>query len=120
MDNTELEKRIKEIIDMGNMFDMIIAAKDFEKEYKTSDFYKETKMSLMEVIKDAKMFYLVDTATLKNKIQNTIDGLNIDHLNDLFDKIGGIYAKENNDTLQMLEGLSDFKDIVKNTNNDKD
>lgn len=120
MDNIELEQHIKEIIDMGNMFDMIIAAKNFEKDYKTSDFYKATKMPLAEVIKDAKVFYLVDASAIKDKLQKIIDGIDMSHLNGLFDQVGKVYAQENADTMQMLDGLSDFKDIIKNTNQDKD
>ena len=56
MNNQELELKIKEIIEMPNMFDMIIAAKDIEKDYKTSDFYKATKMSLIEMLGELKDF----------------------------------------------------------------
>ena len=38
MNNQELELKIKEIINIPNMFDMIIAAQNFEKEYRKSDF----------------------------------------------------------------------------------
>jgi uncharacterized protein YktA (UPF0223 family) len=120
MNNIELEQHIKEIIDMGNMFDMIIAAKNFDKDYKTSDFYKTTKMPLMEIIKDAKIFYFIDTSVIKDKLQNIINNIDMSHLNELFDQVGNIYAQENADTMQMLNGLSDFKDIIKNTNQDKD
>jgi hypothetical protein len=54
MNNQELELRIKEILKNRNFFDMIESAINFEKEYKTSDFFRKTKISLMEVIKEAK------------------------------------------------------------------
>ena len=57
MNNQELELRIKEILSLENFFDMIEAAVDFEKEYKQSGFYKKTKMPLLEVIKNSKMWY---------------------------------------------------------------
>lgn len=55
MNNQELELKVKELLAIDNFFDMIIAVKDFEKEYKNSDFFKATKISLMDIIKNAKM-----------------------------------------------------------------
>jgi hypothetical protein len=55
MNNQELELKVKELLEIENFFDMIIAVKDFEKDYKGSDFYKTTKMPLMEVIKHSKV-----------------------------------------------------------------
>lgn len=113
MNNQELELKIKEIIEIPNMFDMIIAAKDFEKDYKTSDFYKITKMSLMEIIKDAKVFYGINAENIKNKLQTMINGLDLNGLNTLFDQISDVFAKENAETMEMLGELKDFKDIIK-------
>ena len=113
MNNQELELKIKEIIEMPNMFDMIIAAKDFEKDYKTSDFYKATKISLMEIIKDAKVFYGINMESIKTKLQTIISGLDISNLNALFDQVGEVFAKENAETMEMLGELKDFKDIIK-------
>ena len=57
MDNVELEQKVKEILNITNFFDMLLAAKEFEKDYKASDFYKITKIPLMEVLKEVKSFY---------------------------------------------------------------
>ena len=113
MDNKELELQIKKIIENDNMFDMIMAAKTFEKDYKTSEFYKTTKMPILEVIKNAKIFYLINFTTLQNKVQNMINNLDITKLNETFDKIGTVFATENSETMTMLEGLKDFKDLIK-------
>jgi hypothetical protein len=64
MDNNELNEKIKEIINKDNYFDMMIAAKEFENEYKKSDFYKITKKSLYEVIKENKIFYFLNVNNL--------------------------------------------------------
>ena len=50
MNNQELELKVKELLAIENFFDMIIAVKDFEKEYKNSDFFKSTKMSLILIM----------------------------------------------------------------------
>ena len=112
MDNQELELKIKEIIEMPNMFDMIIAAKDFEKDYKTSDFYKVTKMSLMEVIKDAKMYYLFSYNGILEKIQSLINDLDFNKVNSLLEQMSSVFEQENNDTMAMINELKDFKDII--------
>lgn len=113
MDNQELELQIKKIIENKNMFDMIIVAKDFEKDYKTSDFYKTTRMPLSEVIKDAKVFYAINLETLTSKFQDMINNLDVTKLNNTFDQINAIFTKENAETMTMLDELKDFKDIVK-------
>ena len=41
MNNIELENKIKELLSIENYFDMIVAMKKFEPEYKKSDFFKE-------------------------------------------------------------------------------
>ena len=113
MDNVELEQKVKEILNITNFFDMLLAAKEFEKDYKTSDFYKITKMSLMEIIKDAKVFYGINAENIKNKLQTMINGLDLNSLNTLFDQAGEVFAKENAETMEMLGELKDFKDVIK-------
>lgn len=110
MNNQELELRVKELLEIENFFDMIIAVKDFEKEYKGSDFYKNTKMPLMEVIKNSKMWYLVNLSNIGEKIQNIIDGLDFNKINELLEQFGSVFAKENSETLETLQV---FKDLVK-------
>lgn len=113
MNNQELEQKIKEIINIENMFDMIVAAKKFEPEYKNSDFYKVTKMNFHQMIKDAKVYYLMQPNTLKQYLQDTINGLDMSHLNQLFDQVADVFGKENAETTQMLDELKDFKTIIK-------
>lgn len=108
MNNIELETKIKEIISMDNYFDMVIAAKNFEKEYKESDFYKATKQPLSEVIKDAKVYYTLQFENLGQKIQQFINNVDLTQLNSLFDQITTTFADENSN---ILETLQEFKDL---------
>lgn len=114
MNNQELELKIKEIINMPNMFDMIIAAQNFEKEYKQSDFYKATKMPLKEIIKTAKLYYTISYNNILEKIQSLINDLDFNKFNDLLDQISSTFEQENNDTMTILNELKDFKNIVNN------
>ena len=114
MNNQELELKIKEIVNMPNMFDMIIAAQNFEKEYKQSDFYKTTKMPLKEIIKTSKLYYTIYCNNILEKIQSLINDLDFNKFNDLLDQIGSTFEQENNDTMTILNELKDFKNIVNN------
>ena len=113
MDNVELEQKVKEILNITNFFDMLLAAKEFEKDYKTSDFYKITKMPLMEVLKEVKSFYTFSVDTIVEKIQTTVNNLDLTKLNSLFDEMGNLFQKENQETMDMLNNLKDFKDVIK-------
>ena len=72
MTNQELELRVKEILANDNFFDMIEATFAFEKEYKQTAFYKNTKMSLAEVIKQSKLWYTLQLNDIAKPIHSTI------------------------------------------------
>ena len=113
MDNQELEQRIHEILANENLFDLIIATKNFEPEYKKSDFYKQTKMGLDEVLKQAKIHYALQAEPMKEALQKLINGLDFSHVESLMDQIAKVYGEENAQTAQMLGELQDFKEIIK-------
>ena len=98
MNNQELELKVKEILGNNNFFDMIEATVAFEKEYKGTEFYKKTKMPLMEVIKNAKMWYLSQMENIGDRIQNLISGLDFSNINDILNQLGDVYTKENEET----------------------
>ena len=110
MNNQELELKIKEILENKNFFDMVEATLAFEKEYKWTEFYKKTKMPLMEVIKNAKVWYSLQLEDISKKIQNLISGLDFSNINDILNQLGDVYTKENEETLNIFK---EFKDIVK-------
>ena len=113
MDNIELEQKVKEILNITNFFDMLLAAKEFEKDYKTSDFYKITKIPLMEVLKEVKSFYTFSVDAVVEKIQTVVNNLDLTKLNSLFDEMGNLFQKENQETMKILGELKDFKDVIK-------
>ena len=112
MNNQELELKIKEIINMPNMFDMIIAAQNFEKEYKQSDFYKATKMSLKEIIKIAKIYYTFSYQNMIERMQSLINDLDFNKVNSLLDQFSSMFEQENDETMTMINELKEFKNIV--------
>lgn len=110
MDNIELENKVKELIKIDNYFDFILAVKDFDKDYKTSDFYKKTKKPLAEVMKESRVYYALQLEDLANRLQDIIDNLSLENINDLLDKIGNIFAQENTEIRESLEVMKDLKD----------
>lgn len=108
MNNVELEQKINEIISMPNYFDMIMAAKQFESTYKTTDFYKATRISLDKVLVDYRWNKRISFEYLNNSIQQLLNGLDISHLENLTDKIGEMFTNENATILKELEQVKDI------------
>ena len=110
MNNIELEQKILEIIGQDNYFDMVIMANEFEPEYKKSDFYKQTKKPLKEVIKEAKIYYTLQLRDLGNHLQQLINGLSVEKLSMVLDQMGTLFTQENNDIMNSLEVFKDLQD----------
>ena len=108
MDNKQLELEIKEILATTNFFDMIEKALAFEKTYKASNFYKTTKMPLMEVIKQSKMWYLVNFDELLKTIQEKINQLDLSKFMEIIDQAGGSFAGENQEILNMIQEVKNI------------
>lgn len=110
MNNVELEKRIKDIFKKENFFDVVMELKSFEKEYKDSDFYKATKMPLLEMAKLSKGYYATQLEDIGAKIQKIINNLNFDNLSKILDQADQVFQNEN----QEIEGMLDkAKEIFK-------
>lgn len=110
MNNKELQTRVKEILNISNYFEMILEAKEFEKEYKNSDFFKQTKMPLEKILKEAKIFYFLQFDDFFDILQVKIDTLDLSRITELLDNMTNIYHEEN---LKNLEVIENFKDIIK-------
>ena len=110
MNNQELELKVKEILSIENFFDMMETVFAFEKEYKATEFYKKTKMSLVEVMKESKIWYALQLKDIGNKIQSLINNLDLSNLNNVLEQLGDVYGQENEETLNIIK---EFKEIVK-------
>lgn len=108
MNNIELEQKIQEIIKMDSYCDMQIAIKQFQKQYKQTDFYKNTHMPLQQLVKESRLHYALQLKDLAAKLQELLDTLSFDKLNEMFDKAGKVYAEENNQTLEMFKEFKEF------------
>ncbi len=107
IDNEYLNSRLAEIVNQDNFFDVILQLKEFEKEYKTSDFYKTTKLNLMDLIKDARIFYLTNVQYIVKKINEVFENVNSEKLLEILDETGDILEANNQ---AILEQIKEFKD----------
>lgn len=114
MNNQELELKVKELITIQNFFDFVEAVKDFEKEYKNTDFYKKTKLPVFEMIKNAKGFYLLNLDDLFVKIQEKINGLSLDNFTHILDEFSTMLSKETQETLAGIGDLTEFTKMFGN------
>ena len=115
--NEYLNKRLYEILEgSNNFFDVLLELKNFEKEYKQSDFYKITKINLMDLVKDARIFYLTNTQVISDKINNIVNNLDGEKIADILDKGGSILQANNEATLAQLQEFKELggADIIHN------
>lgn len=108
MNNQELERNIKEIISTSNFFDAAEIAVEFNKKYKKTTFYKKTRMSLNEVIKNAKLWYLTNLDDLFDILQEKITNLDLSNIDNVLDQIGDVFGQENRSITEMIQEVKDI------------
>jgi hypothetical protein len=124
MNNHDLYLKFIEIASY-NPFDAYVELKKFKKDYKKSEFYKETRLRIDKAYKMflgampgqllAKIKEFTDTESLVTKIEDLINGIDEDAINGLFEKLSNVF---NIDKLQDEKGdlkilLNQIKDLVK-------
>ncbi len=108
MNNIELNLKVKEILAHDNFFDMVMAVQAFEPEYKTSEFYKATKLPLMKIMPQIKMFYFANWKEITAEAQKGLNNLNFDNVQTVLGQFGDMMDKENAailDERDFLEGI---------------
>ena len=128
MNNLELEKCFQEIAAKANIFDKRIALRKFKKEYKKSEFFRATRMSIYKAfaiyeankvsaaLRDVQNIFDIDNAADKiNELLASIDlSLAVNRLLSLldYDKIQEFLDKTNkNDTEELTKLTGELKEI---------
>lgn len=107
--NQSLNDKLKSILtDDTNFFDMMENLIAFKKEYESSEFFKRTKMSFEDVVKYAKLYFLINPAILMDKLADLIAGLDVERLTGVLEGTGDLLEKNNKDTLAQIK---EFKDL---------
>lgn len=110
MTNLELNDKLKDICLMPNYIEALLAIKRLEPEYKKTDFYKETKISIADLIKNAKIWYITDLTQLGSTIQKLIDGLSLEKIQDIINQVGQTFEEENE---EITEAAQTYKELLK-------
>lgn len=115
MNNIELYDKFYKI-SLLNVFDAVIELKKFKKEYKKSDFYKATKISLLKaydifnksILNELSSLIreLSDSSRLSSKLTEVLNDIDSETIQDLFDKIINVFnIDELNEHKGELTGL---------------
>ena len=113
MNNIELQKKVEEITSIENFFDMIEAVVNFEGEYKKTSFYKKTKMSLADVIKNYKILNTISLESLTTNIQKLINNINLDNVMSVINQLGDVFENENSEIREVKNLEESFGSILK-------
>lgn len=134
MNNQELLQLFKDINKYSNCFDRELALKKMKKQYKKSQFYKQTRYSihkayilfcangfntLSALLNSTIVSDLVrsDTADLQARLETFIEGIDLSVFDSLLDKIGEkIMGMElNTDQLQtnFIDAYKEFQNSIK-------
>lgn len=109
MTNLELNSKLKEICLMPNYIEALLAIKRLEPEYKKTDFYKETRISMSDLIKNAKIWYITDLSQLGETIQKLIDGLSLEKIHDIINQVEKTFEEENE---EITEAAQTYKELL--------
>lgn len=109
MTNLELNNKLKDICLMPNYIEALLAIKRLEPEYKKTDFYKETKIPMGDLIKNAKIWYITDLSQLGETIQKLIDGLSLEKIQDIINQVEKTFEEENE---EITEAAQTYKELL--------
>lgn len=111
--NDELLQRFKEITELSNSLDEMIALKVLKREYKHSNFYAITHKSIEQAYYLYKIENTINFTTLLDNIQKAINGLDADSFNKMLDEANTKTHKDIDDYQKEFED-SGLKDVLKN------
>ena len=122
MTNAELSLKFEAILLHNNLFDQLQALNEFEKDYRKSDFYKTTKMSLKEVYsyyayhKIMNMKLSLDAPQLFADLQDLINNLDYTKVMDMLNKINETFEEENKAVKEDIESIQPALDYFRRSN----
>lgn len=110
MTQQEINELVKTIADSNDICEAVLMIKNSDKEYKQSDFYKQTKIDLLNLVELYKKMNPINFNKLKDEIQNLIDNLSLNRVEELMNQFIG----ESEQLTQVFgEKIEGFKELVK-------
>lgn len=112
MNNKDLQNELSLILREENVFDMLLKLKAFEKDYKESDFYKQTHMKLMDAAKLVKTWNLINLDDVLAAIQRVINELDYSNLKSFLSEFTQALSADQKQFSEDVESLKQ-SDLLK-------
>ena len=113
MTNQEIIEKINTLMSENENFcDLLLALKDFNKEYKKSDFYKKTRISLNRLIRQYRAYSFTNLDEIFDRVQEKINNLDLSNVQNIVDTLGFNTDREIEDLNSSWNGLKDLVSMV--------
>lgn len=113
MTNQEIIEKINTLMSENENFcDLLLALKNFNKEYKKSDFYKKTRISLNRLVRQYRAYSFTNLDEVFDRVQEKINNLDLSNLQNIVDTLGFNTDREIEDLNGSWNGLKDLVSMV--------
>lgn len=113
MTNQEIIEKINTLMSENENFcDLLLALKNFNKEYKKSDFYKKTRISLNRLVRQYRAYSFTNLDEIFDRIQEKINNLDLSNIQNIVDTLGFNTDREIEDLNSSWNGLKDLVSMV--------
>ena len=113
MTNQEIIEKINTLMSENENFcDLLLALKDFNKEYKKSDFYKKTRITLNRLVRQYRAYSFTNLDEIFDRVQEKINNLDLSNVQNIVDTLGFNTDREIEDLNSSWNGLKDLVSMV--------
>ena len=113
MTNQEIIEKINTLMSENENFcDLLLALKNFNKEYKKSNFYKKTRISLNRLVKQYRTYSFTNLDEIFDRIQEKINNLDFSNVQNIVDTLGFNTDREIEDLNSSWNGLKDLVSMI--------
>ena len=113
MTNQEIIEKINTLMSENENFcDLLLALKDFNKEYRKSDFYKKTRISLNRLVRQYRAYSFTNLDEIFDRVQEKINNLDLSNIQNIVDTLGFNTDREIEDLNSSWNGLKDLVSMV--------
>ena len=113
MTNQEIIEKINTLMSENENFcDLLLALKNFNKEYKKSDFYKKTRISLNRLVRQYRAYSFTNLDEIFDRVREKINNLDLSNVQNIVDTLGFNTDREIEDLNSSWNGLKDLVSMV--------
>lgn len=113
MTNQEIIEKINTLMSENENFcDLLLALKNFNREYKKSNFYKKTRISLNRLVKQYRTYSFTNLDEIFDRIQEKINNLDFSNVQNIVDTLGFNTDREIEDLNSSWNGLKDLVSMI--------